>query len=49
MAKNIFTREGLRSTALVNENQAALLHCSDVLGDKPIEHYTAYYTRIIKY
>jgi hypothetical protein len=37
------------STGLVNENQAALLQCSDVLGDTPIEHYTAYYTRLIKY
>jgi len=49
MAKNILTRDGLRSTRLVNENQVALLHCSDVLGDTPIEHYTAYHTRLIKY
>jgi hypothetical protein len=49
MAKNMFTQEGLMTTGLVNENQAAYFHCSDVLGDTPMENYTAYYTRLIKY
>jgi hypothetical protein len=49
MAKNILILEGLMSTGLVNENQAALLHRSIVLGDTSMEHYTAYYTRLIKY
>jgi hypothetical protein len=37
------------SAGIVNENQTALLHSSYVLGDTSMEHYTAYYTRLIKY